>query len=119
MHKSFAQIGEFLNQCNFKGSDHFFHRVTGSHVILVQLEGSADGDGFTVSYGLHPILPGVKKIHHQDYLFTNCKFKGQVPNSGKKSVWNYHLNKDAIATLTSRLLAGISALETRLQYENY
>ncbi len=119
MHKSFAHIGEFLNQCNFKGSGrHFFHRVTGSHVILVQLDGSPDGKGFTVSYGLHPILPGVKKIHHRDYLFTNCKFKGQVLNSRRKPVWNYHLDNDALATLTSRLLAGISSLETRRQYKN-
>ena len=115
MHKSFAQIGEFLNQCNFKGSGrHFFHRVTGSHVILVQLDGSTDGKGFTVSYGLHPILPDVKKIHHRDYLFTNCKFKGQVLNSRKKPVWNYHLDNDALAMLSSRLLAGISALEARI-----
>ncbi len=118
MHKSFDHIGEFLHQCNFKGSDHFFHRVAGSHVILVQLEGSADGDGFTVSYGLHQILPGVKKIHHRDYLFTNCKFKGHVLNSRKKPVWNYHLDDDALTSLTSRLLAGISSLETRLQHKN-
>jgi hypothetical protein len=118
MHKSFAHIGEFLNQCNFKGSDHFFHRVAGSHVILVRLEGSADGDGFTVSYGLHPILPGVKKIHHRDYLFKNCNFKGQVLNSRKTPVWNYHLDTVALSTLTSRLLAGISTLETRFQQKN-
>jgi len=114
MHKSFVQIGEFLHKCNFKGSDHFFHRVTGSHVILVQLEGSADGDGFTVSYGLHPILPNVKRIHHRDYLLKNCKFKGQVFNSKKKPVWNFHLDNDALAALTNRLFAGISSLETRL-----
>ncbi len=117
MHKSFAHIGEFLKQCNFKGSGrYFFHRVTGSHVILVQLDGSPDGKGFTVSYGLHPVLPGVQKIHHRDYLFSKCKFKGQVLNSQKKPVWNYHLGNDALATLTSRLLAGISALEARLHH---
>ncbi|MFV1976011.1 MAG: hypothetical protein ACC651_09700 [Candidatus Scalindua sp.] len=114
MHKSFAQIGEFLNQCNFKGSGrNFFHRVTGSHVILVQLDGSPDGKGFTVSYGLHQILPGVQKIHHRDYLYSKCKFKGQVLNKRKNPVWNYHLDNDALATLTSRLLAGSSALETK------
>ncbi len=117
MHKSFDHIGEFLHQCNFKGSGHFFYCAIGSYVVLVQLDGSADGDGFTVSYGLHPILPGVKKIHHRDYLFKNCKFKGLVLNFRKKSVWNYHLDNDALATLTGRLLAGISALETRLQHE--
>lgn len=119
MHKSFAHIGKFLNQCNFKGSGrHFFHRVTGSHVILVQLDISPDGKGFTVSYGLHPILPDVKKIHHQDYLFTNCKFKGQVLDSRRKPVWNYHLDNDALTSLTTGLLAGISSLETRLQHKN-
>ena len=115
MHKSFAHIGEFLNQCDFKGSVHFFHRTIGSYVILVQLDGSPDGEGFTVSYGLHRIIPSIKKIHHRDYLFNNCKFKGQVLNSRKKPVWNYHLDNDELSTLTSRLFAGISALETRLQ----
>jgi len=116
MHKSFAQIGEFLNQCNFKGSGHFFHRAIGSYVILVQLDGSPDGAGFTVSYGLHSILPGVKKIHHRDYLITNCKFKSQVLNSRQKPVWNYHLDNEALATLTSRLFAGISALEAKMHH---
>ncbi len=115
MHKSFAHIGEFLIQCDFKGAVHFFHRTIGPNVILVQLDGSLGGEGFTVSYGLHPILPGVKKIHHRDYLLTNCKFKGQVLNSRKSPVWNYHLDNDELSMLTNRLFAGISALETRLQ----
>ncbi len=117
MHKCFAHIGEFLNKCNFKGSDrYFFHRVAGSYVILVQLDGSPDGKGFTVSYGLHPILPDVKRIHHRDYLFTNCKFKGQVLNSRKNPVWSYHLDDNALATLTGRLLAGISSLESKIHH---
>jgi hypothetical protein len=116
MHKSFAQIGEFLHQCNFKGSDHFFHRSIGSYIVLVQLDEAPDGKGFTVSYGLHPVLPTVKEIHHRDYLLSNCTFKGRVLNSRTQPVWNYHLDKDALSTLTSRLLAGISAFETKTDH---
>lgn len=115
MHKSFTQIGEFLKQCHFKGSDNFFHRITDSYVILVQLDGSPDGTGFTISYGLHPVLPGIKKIHHRDYMLANCTSKGQVLNSANEPVWNYHMSHDDFAALTNSLLAAISALEAKIQ----
>ena len=115
MHKNFAHIGEFLKQCHFKGSDNFFHRVTDSYVILVQMDESLDGIGFTISYGLHPILPGIKKIHHRNYMLTNCTSKGWVLNSVNEPVWNYHMSLDDFATLTNNLLAGISVLEAELQ----
>ncbi len=118
MHKSFTHIEEFLKQCHFKGSGNYFHQATDSYIILVQLASSTNGKGFTVSYGLHLILPGVKKIHHRDYLLENCIYKGEVLNTANKPVWNYHLDQDAFATLTNRLLGGISALETKLQKKN-
>ena len=116
MHKSFSHIGEFLKECHFKGSDNFYHKATDSYVILVQLSGCPDGAGFTVSYGLHPILPNIKRIHHRDYLLTNCLCKGQVLNSRNKPVWNYHMNNDDLAILTKRLLRGIAALEMKLSH---
>ncbi len=115
MHKNFAHIGEFLKQCHFKGSDNFFHRVKDSYVILVQMDESPDGTGFTISYGLHPILPGVKKIHHRNYMLTKCTSKGRVLNPANEPVWNYHMSHDDLAALDNKLLAGISALEAELQ----
>ncbi len=114
MHKSFSHIGEFLKECHFKGSDNFFHKAADSYVILVQLSGCSDGTGFTVTYGLHPIQPNIKRVHHRDYLLENCVCKGQVLNSKNKPVWDYHMSNDALAILTKRLLGGIAALETKL-----
>lgn len=105
MHKVFNQIGEALSHSHFKGAGRHLHRERGDWVILLELESAEQGDGFTVTLGLHPLLPEVKKIHHRDYKLDNCPERITIGDDHDNPVWPLHLDSDGIAALVGKVLS--------------
>ena len=111
MHKTFEQIGEALKSVHFKGSGKFYHRVANSHVILVQFGTTQEGQGFTVTYGCHPLIDNSNKIHHRDYRLENCRPHHLLTSASGQTYWAYHMEREELGELIGRLLSGINALE--------